>query len=440
MSKASRKRVLIVTYYWPPSGGVAVQRWLKFVKYLRDFGWEPIVYTPENPESFYDDPTLVHDIPTGIEIIKRPIWEPYSIYKWITGLKKEKLGPGFASSSGKKGLISKFAIWLRGNLLIPDPRIFWVRPSVKFLCRYLKQHTVDAIVTTGPPHSMHLIGLKLKQKKKFNLPWLADFRDPWTNIYFYHELMLTKPADWYHHKLEQRVINTADAVLVVSQQMKGEFEALGGKNIFVITNGYDIDDFPTGEERSNNYFSISYVGTMNSALNPIALWQALAELCSMNHEFAQKLKIVMAGQIDISVTNAIKSFNLEMHYNYMGILPHSKALELQKNSTVLLLAVNNTPNAKGIVTGKLFEYLAVGKRILAVGPKDGDMAEIIRDTAAGDVIDYNDVDGAIHTLEHYFELYKQGNIDPEPKGIEKYSRKTLTGRLAAILDQISNGK
>lgn len=436
MSQPPRKRVLIVTYYWPPSGGVAVQRWLKFVKYLRDFGWEPIVYTPENPESFYDDHSLLKDFPSNIEVIKRPIWEPYNIYKWITGRKGKKLGLGFADESGKKGLATRLTIWLRGNLLIPDPRIFWVRPSVKFLRRYLKQNPVDAIVTTGPPHSMHLIGLELK--RKCNLAWLADFRDPWTNIDFYHELMLTKPANWYHHKLEQRVVKTADWLLVVSQQMKREFDNLGGKNILVLTNGFDSDDIPYSETLPDNGFSICYVGTMNSARNPIVLWQALSRMCSTNKEFAQKLKIVMAGQIDISVTNTIKSLNLERNFEYLGLLPHDKAMELQKSSKVLLLVANNTPNAKGIITGKLFEYLAVGKRILAIGPSDGDLAEIIRETGAGDVVGYDDVDNAIQTLTRYFNLFEQGELDPEPKGIEKYSRKALTGRLAEILNQITN--
>lgn len=438
MGQLPRKRVLIVTYYWPPSGGVAVQRWLKFVKYLRDFGWEPIVYTPENSENFYDDQSLLKDIPSNIEVIKRPIWEPYNIYKWLTVRKGKKLGLGFADDSGKKGLATQFTIWLRGNLLIPDPRIFWVRPSIRFLRRYLKENPVDVVVTTGPPHSMHLIGLGLK--KRCQLPWLSDFRDPWTNIDFYHELRLTKLADWYHHKLEREVIQTADCVLVVSQQMKQDFSDLGGRNLWVLTNGFDSDDISNGETQSDNdnSFSICYVGTMNAARNPIVLWQALSKMCSTSKEFAQKLKIVMAGQIDISVTNTIKSLNLEGNFEYLGLLPHDKALELQKSSQVLLLVVNNTPNAKGIVTGKFFEYLAVGKRILAIGPTDGDLAEIIRETGSGDVIGYDDVDSTIQTLTRYFNLFEQGKMDPEPKGIEKYSRKALTGRLAEILNQITN--
>lgn len=440
MGKVLRNRVLIITYYWPPAGGVAVQRWLKFVKYLREYGWEPVVYTPENPETFYDDLSLLKDIPAGIEVIKRPIWEPYNIYKILTGKKGKKLGLGFASNetSSKKGLFNKLFVWLRGNLLIPDPRVFWVSPSVRFLCRYLKEKPVDVIITTGPPHSMHLIGLKLK--KKCSIPWIADFRDPWTNIDFYHELKLTWLADWFNHCLERRVVNSADAVLVVSQQMKREFESLGCQRVFVVTNGYDTDDFQTMESQESNSFAICHVGTMNAARNPLVLWKALSRMRTKNPELASKLKIRIAGQVDSSVTESIKAYQLIDNLEYLGVVPHSKALELQKSSQVLLLVVNNTPNAKGIVTGKFFEYLAAGKRVLAIGPTDGDLADILAETGAGDVVDFSDIDKAVNVLNRYFKLFAEGKLTPERKGIEKYSRKELTGQLARILNEISNGR
>ncbi|HPD95904.1 MAG TPA: glycosyl transferase family 1, partial [Tenuifilaceae bacterium] len=178
MSNGKTKRVLIITYYWPPSGGAPVQRWLKFAKYLERFGWQPVIYTPENPESFYDDESLMRDVPKDIEIVKSHIWEPYDIYRMLTGKKGEKIAVGFTSADKKKGVSHNLLMWLRGNLLIPDPRIFWVNPSVRFLKKYLKENPVDVVVTTGPPHSLHLIGLKLKRKLK--VKWLADFRDPWT--------------------------------------------------------------------------------------------------------------------------------------------------------------------------------------------------------------------------------------------------------------------
>ena len=187
-------RVLIISYYWPPSGGAGVQRWLKFSKYLRDFGWEPVIYTPENPESPDVDKSLLKDIPPGIEVIKKQIWEPYDAYKRFIGQKKdEKIQAGFLSEKKRNPLFENISVWIRGNFFIPDARRFWIKPSIRFLIKYLAAHPVNAIVSTGPPHSMHLIALGLK--KKLNIPWLADFRDPWTTIDFYHQLHLTRQAD-----------------------------------------------------------------------------------------------------------------------------------------------------------------------------------------------------------------------------------------------------
>ena len=235
MEKTSRK-VLVITYYWPPSGGAGVQRWLKFVKYLTLMGWEPIVYTPLNPEYPVEDKSLLDEIPPGVTIFKTPIKEPYTIYKKFVGMKStDKVAANFISDGKKPSWAQKVAVWLRGNFFIPDPRVFWVKPSVRFLSELLEDDPVDVIVTSGPPHSMHLIGLKLKQK--YGIPWVADFRDPWTNIDFYHELMLTTVADSIHKRLERKVLTKADLVVTVNRAMQEEFLAKGAKQVSVISNG-----------------------------------------------------------------------------------------------------------------------------------------------------------------------------------------------------------
>ena len=217
------KKVLIITYYWPPSGGAGVQRWLKFVKYLREFGWEPIVYTPENPEAPAVDESLLKDIPKNLTAIKRPIWEPYNLYKNFIGQKKdERINAGFLTEKKKPGLAEKISVWVRGNWFIPDARKLWITPSIKFLSDYLKRNPVDAIVSTGPPHSMHLIALGLK--KKLNLPWLADFRDPWTNIDFYDKLMLTKASDVKHKKMELDVLKNANIITAIGWSMADDLK------------------------------------------------------------------------------------------------------------------------------------------------------------------------------------------------------------------------
>ena len=235
------KKVLIITYYWPPGGGAGVQRWLKFVKYLSHYGWQPVVYTPENGEMPVDDNSLQKDIPPGTRVIRRKIWEPYSLYKLFIGAGTgEKINTGFLTERKKPGLAERISVWLRGNIFIPDARRFWIKPSVNFLEGYLKKEPVDVIVSTGPPHSMHLIARKISKKR--NIPWIADFRDPWTNIDYYQDLMLTGYADRKHHKLEHQVVTHADRVVVVGNTMKEEFEAAYNRKIDVITNGYDSED------------------------------------------------------------------------------------------------------------------------------------------------------------------------------------------------------
>ncbi|HOC37339.1 MAG TPA: glycosyltransferase family 4 protein [Tenuifilaceae bacterium] len=437
MEKNLRRRILVITYYWPPSGGVGVQRWLKFVKYLRLYGWEPVVYTPENPESFYDDESLLNDIPEGVEVIKTRIWEPYKIYKRITGTKNEKIAVGFTSSSNKKkGLLHRVAVWLRGNLLIPDPRVFWVNPSVKFLKKYLRENPVDVVVTTGPPHSIHLIGLKLKQKMK--VKWLADFRDPWTNIDYIKDLRLSAPAMRIHRRLESKVVKEANRVVVVSEQMKREFQQLAAKRIDVITNGFDEDDTPTKLIPLDEKFSITHVGTLTPSRNTPMLWQSLADLCVEIDGFRNDLIIRLVGQVDISIIESIRSVGLDGNLESLGQVTHAEAMMFQKKSQVLLLVVNNSPNATGIITGKVFEYFASGRMVLAVGPTYGDLASLLSETKAGFFVDYNDKAKTKRVITHLYNLYKENNLRPETKDILRYSRKELTRTLSNLLNEMTN--
>ncbi len=299
MGTSGKRKVLIITYYWPPSGGAGVQRWLKFSKYLRDFGWEPIIYTPENPEAPAIDNSLEKDIPEGISIIKRPIIEPYSVYKRFVGMKPgEKVNAGFLQEKEKPGIAEGLAVWLRGNFFIPDARRFWIRPSVKFLKKYLKDHPVDAIVSTGPPHSMHLIAMQVH--KKLNIPWLADFRDPWTGIDFYHQLRLTSFADKLHHKLEKKVLASATAVTVVSQDMVNEFNGIVKRGYKLVTNGYDEQDIrPLPQNQLDKKFTLSHIGSINASRNPVGLWKVLSEMVKLQPDLASALQIKLVGKVDI---------------------------------------------------------------------------------------------------------------------------------------------
>jgi len=428
------KNVLILTYYWPPTGGAGVHRWLKFVKYLRRFGWEPIVYTPENPEPPLLDPSLENDIPQGLTVLKTRIWEPYSLYKKFVGRPPDKgFQAGFLSEQKVPKRKQDLSVWIRGNFFIPDARKYWIRPSVKYLSAYLKEVPVQVVITTGPPHSLHLIGLKLKQK--LNIPWVADFRDPWTGIDFYSRLKLTRAADRKHHRLEQQVIMQADAVITVSHGMKIDFRKYRQNGIHVITNGYDPEDIPSVPVEPAGDFLITHLGSVNADRNPHAFWKAVSESLQENEPFKKHLRIRFIGKTDVTVRASILEHGLENYVELCPPVPHEQVFTLLKQSRLLFLPVNRTPNAASILTGKLYEYLAAGRPVLGIGPEDGEMARILEETGAGRVCHWDSPDRIKSFLEEIFEKYLAGQSPAIPVNTENYSRVELTRNLAKILDQ-----
>lgn len=427
-------KVLIITYYWPPSGGAGVQRWLKFSKYLHEYGWSGIVYTPENPEAPATDTSLLADVSPQLTVIKRPIWEPYRLYKVFTRQKKDQpVNAGFLSETKKPGLAERFSVWLRGNLFIPDARRFWIRPSSRFLKTYLQENPVDLIVSTGPPHSMHLIAMSLH--RSLHIPWVADFRDPWTNIDFYKDLMLTRRADRRHRTLEKKVLQSADHVITVGESMKNEFIALGAKNISVITNGYDEEDFNQGNITPGKQFSIVHIGSINKDRNPRLLWQCLSELVKENVHLAESLQIRLVGKTDLDVWNDLEKTELMPYVERIDYLPHTGAVKEMFSAQVLLLLINNSRNAKGILTGKFFEYLASRRPILAVGPVDGDIASILKETGMGSITDFDDKEGMRAQLKMLFSRYERGELSAGAGNTLAYSRRELTRRLTSLFNQ-----
>ena len=426
------KKVLIITYYWPPSGGGGVMRWLKMSKFLPELGWQPVIFTPENPDPSVIDESLLQEIhPETIEI-KTPIWEPYHLYRKLTGKKSgAKFKAGYISEASEGSWKSRLSVFIRGNFLIPDPRIFWVSPSINFLTKYLKENPVDLIVSTGPPHSMHLIALGLK--KKFEIPWIADFRDPWTDIDFYHKLKLTRLADKKHRQLEKKVLSTADYLVTVSRGCAEGLLKIGNRKIEVVTNGYDPSDYEFEKPGLDKTFTISHFGAFNKDRNPVALWLAMDELATENPDFRNLLRIKLYGQTDASVINDIKKHNLTDNLVIIEHLPHQKGLVELCKSQVLLLPLNNTPNVKGILTGKMFEYIALQRPILAIGPTDADFAEILRETNSGISLNFDDLPGIKNALQNYFNLFNENKLMVKPGAYEKYSRKNLAKQFVNLI-------
>lgn len=426
-----QKKILIITYYWPPAGGPGVQRWLKFAKYLPDFGWKPIIYTPENPSYPLLDETLMKDVPENIEMVRTKIWEPYQLAEKLNKSNK-KFKAGQFDVGKNQSWKSRLSIWVRGNFFIPDARVFWVKPSITFLEKYLKENSIDTIVTSGPPHSLHLIGLGLKNKMP-DLKWIADFRDPWTEISYYKHLKLTKSSDKKHRQLESAIFKNADITLATSYTDAENFRKAGA-NAVCITNGFDESDSDKSVKgQMGQAFTLSYIGVLEQLRNPENLWKALDELVKENVDFAADFKLKFVGRIDDKILQAIENSSLKNHILNLGYLAHGKAVEEMQNSDLLL--ITNFPNesSKGIIPGKIFEYLASGKQILSFGPDKADVAKILEETQAGKHFSYQDTETIKKFILEKFELWKNGSLLENTQHIEQFSRKNLTRQLTEVL-------
>ena len=420
-------KVLILTYYFPPSGGSGVQRWLKFVKYLPKFGVEPVVYTVENPNYPILDPSLEKEIPKGITILKQPIFEPNNFFK------KKKQSAGFLNQN--PSFIGKILQYIRANYFIPDARKYWIKPSVKYLTTYLQNHKIDAIITTGPPHSVHLIGLKLKEKFP-KIKWLADFRDPWTDIDYFHQLPLTNKAKATHFKLEKQVLEHADKVIVVGKTMQENYLKFN-KNTHVITNGFD-DFVKTKVVLLDTKFSLLHIGMLNNDRNHKMLWQVLNEICKENKLFKQDLEIKLIGKVCQEAIEAINKNKLSENLTKIDYIKHKKVIKHQKSAQVLLLLINNVPSAKGIITGKIFEYLQAERPILAIAPTDGDLTEILVHTNSGFVVDFNDKNALKELILELYERFKNDSLAIDNKNVEQYHRKILTHNLYKLMKNLDD--
>jgi len=419
-------KVLIITYYWPPAGGSGVQRWLKFVKYLQNFDIQPVVYTVDDANYPKEDKTLLNEVPKGIEVLKQPIWEPTDVMFW----KKKNQQKKDISNSTNSGLLS----FIRGNFFIPDPKVFWVKKSVRFLNNYLKTNKIDVIISTGPPHSMHLIAQQLHQKN--NLKWIADFRDPWSDLYYNAAFKQLSFAKKKNEKLEDAVFKSADCILTVSNSLQKEFSKKA-KRVEVITNGFDDEVLSSENQELDDKFTISYIGLLPKQSNPKILFSVLQALCINDADFKKDLQLNFIGDISTEVKQEIALHNLDQNTVFKGYVPHQKAITYQKKAQVLLLLIPNVKKSDGILTGKLFEYLTAKRPILAMGPEKGDLAEILKTTNAGVVVGFDNPKKLKAQICSLYKDYKSGNLAVSSKNIEQFHRKELTKKLSTIIKSLA---
>ena len=432
----SEKKVLIVTYYWPPSGGSGVQRWLKFVKYLPQFGVTPFVFTPENPSFDLRDESLLKDVPAEAEVIRFPIWEPYDVFYRVGGAFGQKRNnPADVVSNQKGGVFKNVATWMRGNLLIPDPRVFWVKPAVRFLQDFIRDNEIDTIITTGPPHSVHLIGYRLK-KKNPQLRWMADFRDPWSDWGFLDTLKVGKLGRGMHKRMESNVLKTADIITTVTPFYVKRFELLSGRNVHLLTNGYDESDFSELAPTRTSKFIIRHVGIVNEKCDPRPFMRALKAVAASDPGFRADVIVDFTGEINLEFRTFVESDPVLRDMTvFTPTVPHKKIIDLYNHSSLLLLILEGYKDAEGYMPGKLFEYLATGLPILGVGPEGGDASQLLRSAGLGQMIPGSGMEKIKDSCLRFFSEWKSQKMVPVKTRSTPYSREHLTQRLVSDILQ-----
>ena len=422
------KKVLIITYYWPPSGGAGVQRWLKFAKYLPEFGWEPIILTVDPKYASYPqrDESLLAEVDPNCLVFTTKSFELYNLYKIISGKKEVPYG-GFANDS-KEGIFQKVSKFLRGNFLLPDPRKGWNKYAYKKAAELIREYHIETVITTSPPHSTQLIGLKLK--RNFSIKWIADLRDPWTDIYYYNQFKHMALARKTDQNYERKVVENADLLITVSEDVKRIFAEKSklpiANKTFVIPNGFDEDDFKHTNFPAETRKVITYSGTISEAYPLECLLKAL---CLLPDDLKSQIIIRFVGKVPTSIVHQFKSAGLEIELT--GYVDHPRSIEYLFRSDLLLLVIPKVKNNKGILTGKFFEYLASQKPVLAIGPTDGDLAKIIQETKCGQLFGYDDMEGMHRFIE---DKLSNPNELSNPELANRYSQKELTSDLTKILE------
>ena len=423
------KKVLIFTYYFPPAGGVAVQCFLKFSKYLPEFGWEPIIVTVANGSYPYYDESLLKEISPSLKVYRTKTFEPFEFYNMLKGKKGKSMPVVSVGSHQNKSFFQKISEYIRANFFVPDARMGWVSYAVKQAEEILKKEKIDAIITTGPPHSTHLIGLELKEK--FGLKWIADFRDPWTGIFYNNILPRTESTKQKDKALETKVLQTADLVTVISPGMKHEFEDRT-KKIELVMNGFDEEDFKTTDDRrqTTEKFIIRYVGNLMASQNVEVLWKAIKRINSR-----KEISIEFVGRVDDAVKKSISENGLDDCVSYIDFVDHSKAIELMQEASMLLFVIPDVKDGALILTGKLFEYLASKREMISFGPINGNAADILKQTGRKCMIGFADEGEAKKQLETALNYFKQTKIAYKYSDNREqvFSRRNQTSILSQLL-------
>ena len=424
-----KKKILIISYYWPPAGGPGVQRWLKFAKYLPEFNISPVLFVPENANYPINDNSLKSEVSKDLEIIKLPIFELSNFFPSLKSL--NSIRSGNISKNKNQSILQKVVFFVRGNFFIPDMKIFWKRNSVNFLKKYLSENNIETIITTGPPHSIHLIGLELK--RKLNINWISDFRDPWVNLNYLNRFHLLPFVKEYHKKLRDKVINNSDAVIVTSKRLKDLYSEINS-SIFQVTNGYDYNKPVIKLDKK---FSISHVGSLYNERNPEFLWDIIDELSENLQGFKKDLQINLIGNNNKKIKQNLSKRVFNDCVVFFDYVEHKKAIEFMCSSQILLMLEVDDDESSYAIPGKLFDYLNSNRPIISIGPEQSEVREILSNTGSGKFFEYKDYNSLKLYIEKLYENYINNlSSSNNNYNIDNYNRKNLTSKLVEVINKI----
>lgn len=435
------KKVLIVTYFWPPAGGPGVQRVLKFVKYLPDSGWLPLILTVRNGEYPAIDQSLEENIPTNCKVFKTDSLEPFNIYRKYIGMSSKESIPTAILAHSKDNLKNKISNWIRLNLFIPDAKIGWKFFAVREGLKIIEQEKPSVIFSSSPPPTVHLIAKELARKT--NVKWVADFRDPWTDIHYYENQPRLKISHNIDKKYELEVMNAADKITSISRMdIEEDFgRKVNIKKCINLPNGFDEEDFKgIDPNRTNkNIFTMLHLGAVGNERNPLGLFKALKRLKESGFIDSAVFQLQFVGNVDESIKTDAIEYQIDDLIKFIDYLPHRESLKYTEKASVLVLLVTKSIKNKRILPGKTFEYLRAQKYILCLGPKGGEVSRIISELQAGNVTEYDESEEIERIIKLQFNAWHKDLVDyiVNRESIQKYSRQKLTKSLADIFNDLT---
>ena len=420
------KKVLFITYYWPPSGKASLQWPLKISKHLPSLGWMPSVLTVDEDTFTQKDETFLTEIPRNVNVIKARSYEPFDIYKRFIGKRKDdQLVASETISNENRGFAHRLSIWIRMNIFIPDARVGWYFPAVKNGAKYLSNEKVEAIISIGPPHTAHLVGKKLSSR--FMIPHIPVFIDPWVDISYYKNFKRGRITLSIDNRFEKSVLENAGKIVFVTETMKADYVKkypFIKEKSNVLYWGFSEEDFNLSSSMPTRKASdeeiILHAGNIFDHQDPKHFWQTLRNEINKG----KNLKVVFIGTVSPDIRQSIKNSGLDQHTEYKGFLPYREMLNEMMKASYLLVCATEPRH----VPGKLFEYLRAGKPIIAFGNGNEEVKKILTEANAGMIFGYNE------SGEEFFRTSKQFSSDQNY--IRNFERKLISSRLSEILSQI----